>query len=121
MEIAQRALDALKLRGDERTGVAIVRSALEEPLRMISRNAGLDGAITVSKVKEGKGAFGFNAETCQYGNLVEQGIIDPTKVVRVALQNASSIAGLLLMTEAAITELPVKKKPAAPPPMEDYE
>ena len=100
---AQKAIDALKLEGDYKTGAEIVRTALEEPLRMIAQNAGVDGAVTVAKVREGKGNFGYNAETGEYGDLVAQGIIDPTKVVRVALQNASSIAGLLLTTEAVVT------------------
>ncbi len=117
---AQKAVDELKLQGDEKTGAIIVRTALEEPLRMIATNAGLDGSIVVSHVREGTGSFGYNAETGEYGDLVEQGIIDPTKVVRVALQNASSIAGLLLTTDALVTEIPEKKKPAPPPMPEDY-
>jgi len=118
---AQKVIDELKLEGDEKTGAMIVRAALEEPLRMISENAGVDGAVAVSRVLGGKGNFGYNAETGEYGDLIEQGIIDPTKVVRVALQNASSIAGLLLTTEAVVTELPEPKKKAAPPMPEDYE
>jgi chaperonin GroEL len=118
----QKAVDALKLEGDEKTGARIVRAALEEPIRMISQNAGVDGAVAVSKVIDKEGSYGFNAETGEYGDLVKQGIIDPTKVVRVALQNASSLAGLLLSTEAIVTEAPEPKKKAAPPPMpEDYE
>ncbi len=118
---AQSAVSKLKLEGDAKTGAAIVRAALEEPLRMIAYNAGVDGSVTAAKVKDGTGSFGYNAETNEYGDLVEQGIIDPTKVVRVALQNAASIAGLLLTTEAVVTDLPEpKKKPAAPMP-EDYE
>jgi len=118
---AQKAIDALKLEGDLKTGATIVRAALEEPLRMIASNAGAEGSIVVSKAREGKGNFGFNAETLEFGDLVGQGIIDPTKVVRVALQNASSIAGLLITTEALVTDLPEKKKTAAPPSPEDYE
>jgi len=118
---AQKAIDALKLEGDEKTGANIVRSTLEEPLRMIAENAGAEGSIIVSKARDGKGNFGFNAETLEFGDLVAQGIIDPTKVVRVALQNASSIAGLLITTEALVTELPEKKKAGAPPSPEDYE
>ncbi len=116
-----QAVDALKLEGDEKTGAMIVQSALEEPLRMIAANAGVDGAIAVGRVMEQQGNFGYNAETGEYGDLVEEGIIDPTKVVRVALQNASSIAGLLLTTECMVTELPEPKKKAAPPMPEDYE
>jgi chaperonin GroEL len=118
---AQKAIDALELEGDYRTGAEIVRTALEEPARLIAQNAGVDGAVTLEKVRQGKGDFGYNAETGEFGNLVGQGIIDPTKVVRVALQNASSIAGLLLTTEAVVTELPAPKKKTPPPTPEDYE
>jgi chaperonin GroEL len=88
---------------------------------MIAQNAGLDGAVVASKVLENEGAFGYNAETGEYGDLVQQGIVDPTKVVRVALQNAGSLAGILLTTEAVITDAPEPKKKAAPPMPEDYE
>jgi chaperonin GroEL len=87
-----------------------VRRALEEPLRQIASNAGVDGSIVVSKVREGKGAFGFNAASLEYEDLVEAGIIDPTKVVRSALQNASSVAGLMLTTEALVAEKPKKEE-----------
>jgi chaperonin GroEL len=117
---AQRTIDGLKLTGDDKTGAMILRAALEEPLRMIAQNAGVDGAITVSRVRESEGDYGFNADTGEFGDLVEQGIIDPAKVVRVALQNAASVAGLLLTTEATVTEIPEKKKPAPPPMPEDY-
>jgi chaperonin GroEL len=118
----QKVVDALKLEGDEKTGAQIVRAALEEPIRMISQNAGVDGAVAVSRVADKEGSYGFNAETGEYGDLVQQGIIDPTKVVRVALQNASSLGGILLTTEAIVTDAPEPKKKAAPPPMpEDYE
>jgi chaperonin GroEL len=118
---AQKALDGLKLGGDELTGANIVRTALEAPLRRIAENAGIDGAIAAARVRDGQGDFGYNAETGEYGDLVGQGVIDPTKVVRVALQNAASIAGLLITTEALVTELPEPKKKAAPPMPEDYE
>jgi len=118
---AQKAIDTLQLEGDYKTGAEIVRAALEEPARLIAQNAGIDGAVTLEKVRQGKGDFGYNAETGEFGNLVGQGIIDPTKVVRVALQNASSIAGLLLTTEAIVTELPAPKKKTPPPMPEDYE
>jgi len=118
---AQKAIDALKLEDDQKTGASIVRAALEEPLRMIASNAGAEGSIVVAKARDGKGNFGFNAETMEFGDLVGQGIIDPTKVVRVALQNAASIAGLLITTEALVTDLPDKKKATAPPSPEDYE
>jgi chaperonin GroEL len=102
-------LDALKVTGDEAVGVAIVRRVLEEPLRQIAANAGHEGAVVVSKVRELKPDEGFNALTEKFENLVEAGIIDPTKVVRSALQNAASIASLLLTTEAIISEIPSAK------------
>jgi chaperonin GroEL len=117
----QKAVDALKLEGDEKTGARIIRAALEEPVRMISKNAGLDGSIAVSKILEKGGSYGYNAETDEYGDLVAMGIIDPTKVVRVALQNAGSLSGILLTTEAVITDFPEPKKKAAAPAPEDYE
>ena len=99
---------------DETTGIAIVARAIEEPLRQIVENAGLEGSVVVSKVKEGKGDFGFNAKNDTYGNMIEQGIIDPTKVTRVALENAASVAGVILTTEATVTEIP-SEEPAMPP------
>ena len=110
---ARKALDNLKLEGDQATGVNIIRRSLEEPLRQISANAGFEGAIVVNKVSEGKGAFGFNARTEQYEDLVKAGITDPAKVSRIALENGSSIASLLLTTEALIAEIP-EDKPAPP-------
>jgi chaperonin GroEL len=119
---AQAAVAKLKLDGDTATGAGIVRAALEEPLRRIAENAGVDGSITAARVREKTGNFGYDAEKGEYGDLVERGIIDPTKVVRVALQNAASIAGLLMTTEALITDIPEKKKPAGPPAGgEDYD
>ncbi len=113
---ASTALDSLKLSGDEATGVDIVRRALEEPLRQIVHNAGLEGSIVVEKVKSSKDAsYGFDAESNQYVDMVKAGIIDPTKVERVALQHAASIASLLLTTEALITDNPEEK--AAMPAM----
>jgi chaperonin GroEL len=108
---------------DERLGVAIVRRAVEEPLRWIATNAGLEGSIVAARVKESADRdFGFNADTEEYEDLVKAGVIDPTKVVRTALQNASSIASLLLTTEALVAEIPEKEKPAMGPPqgMGDY-
>ncbi|MBC8181234.1 chaperonin GroEL [candidate division KSB1 bacterium] len=110
-----KALDALKLAGDMQIGVNIVKRALEEPIRQIVENAGFEGSIVVHKVKEGKGAFGFNAEDEKYEDLMEAGIIDPTKVSRIALENAASITGLMLMTEATIVDKPEDE--AAMPPM----
>ncbi|MBF8305131.1 MAG: groEL [Acidobacteria bacterium] len=113
------ALDKLKetLHGDERIGVDIVKRALEEPTRQIAQNAGFEGAIVVGKIRESKDPnFGFNAETEQYGDMVKDGVIDPTKVTRLALQNAGSIASLMLTTEALISEIPEedKKAPSMP-------
>ena len=116
---AQAALDALSLSDDEKVGVRIVRRAMEEPLRMIAENAGLEGSIVLDKVREGQGAFGFDAAAEEYGDLVQRGVIDPTKVVRSALQNAASVAGLLLTTDALVAELP-KKSSKAGGGMEDF-
>ena len=107
---AAKALDTLKLEGDEKTGAEIVRRALEEPIRQIAENAGAEGSIVVQKVRDAKGAYGFNAETNAFEDLMEAGIIDPTKVTRVALQNAASIAALLITTECLVTEIPEKEK-----------
>jgi chaperonin GroEL len=113
---AARTLDKLELTDeDEQTGVRILRRALEEPVRRIAQNAGVDGAIVIGKVEESKGKQGYNAATGKYEDLVAAGIIDPTKVVRTALQNASSVAALLLTTGAAVTDAPEPKKSAAPP------
>jgi len=109
---AQASLDSIKLPEGQQFGVSIVRRAIEEPLRQIATNAGVDGSIVVSKVKEGSGGFGFNAQTLEYTDLVKAGVIDPTKVVRTALQNAASVAALLLTTEAMIAECPKKEAPA---------
>lgn len=98
---------------DQTTGIQIVYRAVEEPLRQIVANAGLEGSVVVSKVKEGEGDFGFNAKTDEYTNMYESGIIDPTKVTRVALENAASVSGLVLTTEAAITEIPAENDGAA--------
>ncbi len=120
---AGKTLDALKDEDrDVLTGIRIVKRALEEPLRRIAENAGIDGAIVVGRVGEAKGNRGFNASTGNFEDLIAAGIIDPTKVVRSAIQNAASIAGLLLTTDAAITDAPEKKK-AAPMPQggEDYD
>jgi chaperonin GroEL len=99
---------------DEATGVQIIRRSLEEPLRQIVTNAGIEGSVVVNKVKEGKGDFGFNARTEEYENLIAAGVIDPTKVTRIALENAASIAGMLLTTECVIAERPEPKSSAAP-------
>jgi len=112
------ALDKLKAEGDEQIGINIVKRALEEPLRLIVANAEHEGAVVVEKVKIHNSAnYGFNAESESYGDLIEAGVIDPTKVTRTALQNAASIASLLLTTEALVCEIPEKdgKAPAGPP------
>ncbi len=103
---AQASLDALKLSVEQNYGVAIIRRAIEEPMRWIAQNGGVEGSIVVNKVRDGKGAFGYNAATDKYEDLLDAGVIDPTKVVRSALQNASSVAGLMLTTEAMIAEKP---------------
>jgi chaperonin GroEL len=112
---AMAAVDTLRVSGDEKTGAEIIRRALEEPIRQIAENAGAEGSIVVQTVREGKGAFGFNAETETYEDLMTAGIIDPTKVTRVALQNAASIAGLMVTTECMVTELPEKEKTPSMP------
>ncbi|GIW43414.1 MAG: 60 kDa chaperonin [Candidatus Binatia bacterium] len=112
---AAAALDSLDVPEEERVGVQIVRRAMEEPARRIAMNAGHDGSVVLEKIRAGKGAFGFNAQTEQFEDLMKAGIIDPTKVVRTALQNASSVAGLLLTTEAMVAEKPEEKKTPTPP------
>ncbi len=107
---AQSALDGLKVTDEQKFGVSIIRRAIEEPLRQIVGNAGLEGSIVVNKVKEGKDDFGYNAQTDQYGNLLAMGVIDPAKVVRTALQNAASVAGLMLTTECLVAERPKDEK-----------
>ncbi|HXC98446.1 MAG TPA: chaperonin GroEL, partial [Verrucomicrobiae bacterium] len=106
------AIEALKLEGDEQIGVDIVKRAIEAPLRCLAQNAGVEGSIVVQEVKKRKGNEGYNVATNEYEDLVKAGVVDPKKVTRSALQNASSIAGLLLTTECLITELPEKDKPA---------
>jgi chaperonin GroEL len=115
---AAKKLDGLSgTNGDQQTGIEIIRRSIEEPIRQIVANAGLEPSIVVNKVKEGKDDFGFNALTEEYENLIKAGVIDPTKVARIAMENASSVAGLLLTTEATIVEKPEEKKPmpAMPP------
>jgi chaperonin GroEL len=119
---ASGVLANMRVSDDEKIGVRIIQKAVEEPLRWIVSNAGAEGSVVLDKVRNGKGAFGFNAATEEYEDLVKAGIVDPTKVVRVALQNAASVAGLLLTTEAMIADKPEKKKdaPAMPHDHEDY-
>jgi chaperonin GroEL len=115
---AIKMLDKLKLEGEEQLGANIVKRALEEPVRQIANNAGFEGSVVVQRVLDGKDNYGLNAETGEYEDLIKAGIIDPTKVARFALQNAASVAGLLMTTEAMVAEKPEKKKaegPAMPP------
>jgi chaperonin GroEL len=99
---------------DQDVGIGIARRSVEEPLRQIVLNAGAEASVVVNKIKEGKGNFGFNAATEEFGDMVKMGILDPTKVLRTALQNATSIAGLMITTEAMVAELPKKEEPAMP-------
>jgi chaperonin GroEL len=113
-----RARSAInKLKGDnddQNVGISILRRAVEEPLRQIVRNAGGDPSVVLNAVVKGKGDYGYNAATDEYGDMIEMGILDPTKVVRYALQNASSVSGLLLTTEAMVAEAPKKDGPGMP-------
>jgi len=113
---AQKALDSVKLEGDEAVGLEIIRRAVEAPLRQLVANAGREGALVVQEVKKAKGNEGYNVATGEYVDLVKAGVVDPTKVTRSALQNAASISGLLLTTEAVIADLPEKEKAPAMPP-----
>ncbi|MEO0813202.1 MAG: chaperonin GroEL, partial [Myxococcota bacterium] len=107
-------LDKLELEGDQQFGVNIIKRAIEEPLRQIVTNAGLDASIVVDQVKNAKGTKGFNARSEEFGDLLDMGVIDPTKVVRTALQNAASVSSLMLTTDAMVAEKPKKDAPAAP-------
>ena len=111
------ALDAVEVSGEEKNGINLLKRAIGEPLKHIARNAGHEGSVVLRKVMEGTNDYGFNAESEKYENLVTAGVIDPTKVVRLALQNAASVAGLMITTEALISEKPEKKKKAAMPEM----
>ena len=104
------ALDKIKAEGDEATGVDIIRKAVEEPIRWIANNAGKDGSVIVDTVKKSKKGVGYDAEKDEFGNMIEKGIIDPTKVVRSALQNAASIASMVLITESLVADIPEKEK-----------
>lgn len=120
-----RALDALeaeenRLSGDEKSGLAILKHALELPTRQIAENSAVDGGVIVAKSREGSGNFGFDAAQRRFVDLVQAGIIDPTKVVRVALENAVSVAGTLLLTEATLTEIPEKTAPKEGSPDSSY-
>ncbi|MDD4871805.1 MAG: chaperonin GroEL [Kiritimatiellae bacterium] len=108
---AQSALDKMTAKGDEAVGVQIVRACLESPLRQLVNNAGMEGALVVQEVRNGKGSYGYNVATGKYGDMIKDGVLDPAKVTRSALQNAASIAGLLLTTECMVTEIPAEEKP----------
>ncbi|HEX9892249.1 MAG TPA: TCP-1/cpn60 chaperonin family protein, partial [Actinomycetota bacterium] len=110
---AEEALDSLKLEGDEATGASIVRRALAEPARLIAQNAGHEGSVIVERLRSEKAAVGFNAATGEWGDMLKAGVIDPAKVTRSALQNAASIAALVLTTESAVVEKPEEEEPAA--------
>ena len=107
--------DAASAAGDERTGALILRRAMEAPTRQIAENSGVDGGVVVDRMRSGSGAYGFDASRTSYLDLTEAGIIDPTKVVRVALENAVSVAGVLLLTEATLTDVPEPRNEAAQP------
>jgi chaperonin GroEL len=119
---ALKVFEKAQFPGEEQLGVNLIKRALEEPLRQIANNAGVEGSVAVQRVMEGKGSFGFNAETGTYEDLMKAGIVDPTKVTRFALQNAASVAGLLMTTEAMVAEKPKKERSSAPmmPPEEMY-
>jgi chaperonin GroEL len=112
--------EASRVEGDERAGMLILRGALEAPTRQIAENSGADGGVVVEKMRSGSGCFGFDAAAGRYVDLVEAGIIDPTKVVRLAIENAVSVAGVLLLTEATMTEVRESKPEAAGPGAEAY-
>jgi chaperonin GroEL len=109
-------LKKMKLEGEQQTGVEIIHRALEEPIRQIAANAGKEGSVVAERVKQEKGAFGFDADKEEYTDMIEAGIIDPTKVVRLALQNAASVASLLITTEAVVAEKPKKEQGGPPMP-----
>ena len=111
--------EAARADGDERAGIQILRRALESPARQIAENSGVDGGVVVDKMRTGTGNFGFDAASGKYVDLVEAGIIDPTKVVRLALENAVSVAGVLLLTDATMTDVPEEKPGAGASPAMD--
>jgi chaperonin GroEL len=110
---ALKVLEKARFPGEEQLGANLIKRALEEPVRQIANNAGFEGSVVVQHVREGEGSFGFNAETGAYEDLIKAGIVDPTKVTRFALQNAASLAGLLMTTEAMVAEKPKKEKSSA--------
>jgi chaperonin GroEL (HSP60 family) len=118
----KRGIEKARFPGEEQLGVNLIKRAMEEPTRQIANNADFEGSVVVQRVMEGEAGFGFNAETGAYENLMKAGIVNPTKVTRFALQNAASLAGLLMTTEAMVAEKPKKGKPSAPtmPPKDMY-
>jgi len=114
-----KVLEKAKFQEEEQLGAFIIKRALEEPLRQIANNAGFEGAVVIQHVMKGEGNFGFNAETGLYEDLMKAGIIDPTKVTRFALQNAASLAGLLMTTEAMVAEKPIKNRSLVPDASQD--
>jgi len=108
-----KAIESIKLEGEEAVGACIIRRAIESPLRHLCENAGIEGALVVQEVLKHTGAYGYNVSTAQYEDLIKAGVVDPTKVTRTALQNAASVAGMLLTTECMVAELP-EEKPAMP-------
>ena len=117
---ASPVLDKVKAEGDEATGVAILKRAFEEPLRWIAENAGQEGSVVVDKVKRSKKGVGYDALRDEFGDMVAKGIIDPLKVTRTGLENASSIANMILTTESLVTDIPEKEKTPPMPPMPEY-
>jgi len=116
-----KAIDELKLEGDEKIGAAIVKKALDEPAKMIAENAGEEGSVIVERIKSFDNPnMGYNALTGEFVNMIEAGVIDPTKVTRTALQNAASVASVMLTTESVVTEIPEKEKQQQTPPMPEY-
>jgi chaperonin GroEL len=115
--MALSTLEKIKAEGDEATGIDIVKKAIEEPIRFIAQNAGRDGAVVVDTIKRNPKGWGYDAEADDFGDMIQKGIIDPTKVVRTSLQNAASIAGMVLITESLVADIPEKEKamPAMPP------
>ena len=117
---ASSVLEKLKLEGDESTGVAILKKAVEEPIRCIAANAGQEGSVVVDKVRHSKHGVGYDASKDDYGDMVKKGIIDPLKVTRTALENAASIATMILTTESLVADIPEKQKEPPMPPTPEY-
>ena len=117
---AVSTLDKMKLTGDEATGLKVVRKALEEPIRLIAENSGAEGSVILNAIQKGKGDYGYDADTGVFGSMFEQGIIDPAKVTRAAVENAISVAGMILTTESMVTDIPQKVPAPAPPAGMEY-